>query len=389
MPLTQVKASCTGSNCNEMVSFSLANGTSDFYIEQKTGEVFLVPVPGRDTVQSRCNDTGCYLLVRASLQGVSDELSLIIRTVTEDKILVLDIKKPVSDAQIVLDELNSASENYWFRMLNVQPRETSDRYRASDSDSLLFVTVLDIDNNKFLNKNEAGDVIQNMNNEDVGVDNDVDVNNNSNNVNNSSSNDGAVIALSVILALLLLGIIAGFVFYKRKTLMEFYNEKIKKTETKQTVTDSSSDNSTRLSFKSEKRNGVDKAPFRQSVAIHTTSNINGQRSQPGVPGVGRPAVGPQHSGMMGQMGSELESRLHKSEERRGKSMTSFEDQGQVSRGKKSAAPAAPGIKFNERAEVVEVEVKSETESDTEDSSSDSSDDESTVSVASNEQVTRI
>jgi len=70
-------------------------------------------------------------------------------------------------------------------------------------------------------------------------------------------------------------------------------------------------------------------------------------------------------------------------------MTSFEDQGQVSRGKKSAAPAAPGIKFNERAEVVEVEVKSETESDTEDSSSDSSDDESTVSVASNEQVTRI
>ena len=82
---------------------------------------------------------------------------------------------------------------------------------------------------------------------------------------------------------------------------------------------------------------------------------------PGVPGVGRPAVGPQHSGMMGQMGSELESRLHKNEERRGKSMTSFEDQGQVSRGKKSAAPAAPGIKFNERAEVVEVEVKSETE----------------------------
>ena len=105
-----------------MVSFSLANGTSDFYIEQKTGEVFLVPVPGHDTVQSRCNDTGCYLLVRASLQGVSDELSLVIRTVTEDKILVLDIKKPVSDAQIVLDELNSASENYWFRMLNVQPR---------------------------------------------------------------------------------------------------------------------------------------------------------------------------------------------------------------------------------------------------------------------------
>ena len=40
--------------------------------------------------------------------------------------------------------------------------------------------------------------------------------------------------------------------------MEFYNEKIKKTETKQTVTDSSSDNSTRLSYKSEKRNGVDK-----------------------------------------------------------------------------------------------------------------------------------
>ena len=63
-----------------------------------------------------------------------------------------------------------------------------------------------------------------MNNEDVGVDNDVDVNNNSNNVNNSSSNDGAVIALSVILALLLLGIIAGFVFYKRKYAYAFYRK---------------------------------------------------------------------------------------------------------------------------------------------------------------------
>jgi len=164
-------------------------------------------------------------------------------------------------------------------------------------------------------------------------------------------------------------------------------KKIKKNEPKQT--DSSSDNSTRLSFKSEKRNGVDKPPFRQSVAIHTTSNNNGPRSQPGMSGVGRPAVGPQHSGMMGQMSSELESRLNKREEPRGQAMTSFGDPGPVSRGKKSAAPAAPGIKFNERAEVVEVEVKSETESDTEDSSSDSSDDESAVSVASNEQITRI
>ena len=65
--------------------------------------------------------------------------------------------------------------------------------------------------------------------------------------------------------------------------------------------------------------------------------------------------------MMDQISSELESSLNKRRESRGHEMPSSVNPSSAAKGKKSAAPAPPGIKQNEEAEMVEVVVKSETE----------------------------
>ena len=52
--------------------------------------------------------------------------------------------------------------------------------------------------------------------DDISTDVDIDINNSPDVGNNSNSNDEAVIALSIVLALVLLGIIAGLLYYKRR-----------------------------------------------------------------------------------------------------------------------------------------------------------------------------
>ena len=52
--------------------------------------------------------------------------------------------------------------------------------------------------------------------DDIGTDVDIDINNSPDGGNSNNSNDEAVIALSIVLALVLLGIIAGLLYYKRR-----------------------------------------------------------------------------------------------------------------------------------------------------------------------------
>ena len=52
--------------------------------------------------------------------------------------------------------------------------------------------------------------------DDISTDVDIDINNSPDVGNNSNGNDEAVIALSIVLALVLLGIIAGLLYYKRR-----------------------------------------------------------------------------------------------------------------------------------------------------------------------------
>ena len=59
--------------------------------------------------------------------------------------------------------------------------------------------------------------------DDISTDVDIDINNSPDAGNNSNSNDGAVIALSIVLALVLLGIIAGLLYYKRRLGVVYFN----------------------------------------------------------------------------------------------------------------------------------------------------------------------
>ena len=162
-----VAAECRGSACSSQpLSFSIQDGSESFYIDEVTGDVFLVSVGGSSSVASACPDTWCDLKVRARMADpdVSEDISLKISSIPETDILILDTHGPVSAVDTVIDEINKAqnvSGKFWFRKLNVQPRE-GDRNKA-DTDTLAFVTALDIENERFLDSGAAKDIIEYVN----------------------------------------------------------------------------------------------------------------------------------------------------------------------------------------------------------------------------------
>ena len=112
---------------------------------------------------SACPDTWCSLQVRAQLtdSDVSEVISLKIASIPETDILILDTNGPVSAVDTIIDEINKAqniSGKIWFRKLNVQPRE-GNRNRV-DTDTLAFITALDIENEVFMDSGAAKDIIE-------------------------------------------------------------------------------------------------------------------------------------------------------------------------------------------------------------------------------------
>ena len=158
-----VAAECRGHACpSHSLSFSLS-GSNSFYIDEITGDVFLVSVGGSSSVASACPDAWCSLQVNAQLtdSDVSEVISLKIASIPETDILILDTKGPVSAVDTVIDEINKAqniSGKFWFRKLNVQPRE-GERNR-DDMDTLAFITALDVENEVFLDSGAAKDIIE-------------------------------------------------------------------------------------------------------------------------------------------------------------------------------------------------------------------------------------
>ena len=61
----------------------------------------------------------------------------------------------------LLETINSApgvEGEYWFRKLHVQPRDTSSS--RAGSETVVFLTALDLDTNTFIDNTAAGDIIE-------------------------------------------------------------------------------------------------------------------------------------------------------------------------------------------------------------------------------------
>ena len=156
-----------------------------------------------------------------------------------------------------------------------------------------------------------------------------------------------MIGLSVTLGLLLLAILVAAVFYKREVITDWLSHR-RQALNKEPLKESSSQRSSLTDKQRRNNQGLFNL---QSVTIHTS-----RTQQEQLPSTARPAVGPSQPGVMRQMSSELEDKLA------GRQASRELDRQQ----RKSAAPRAPplpppskqssaGIKFNERAEVVELE----------------------------------
>ena len=160
-----MSAECRGSACSShSLSFSIEDGSDSFYIDEVTGDVFLVSVGGSSSVASACPEAWCDLQIRARLSDsdVFEDISLKIASIPETDILILDTNGPVSAVDTIIYEINKAqnvSGKFWFRKLNVQPAREGDRNRAA-TDTLAFITALDIENEMFLDSGAAKDIIE-------------------------------------------------------------------------------------------------------------------------------------------------------------------------------------------------------------------------------------
>ena len=160
-----------------------------------------------------------------------------------------------------------------------------------------------------------------------------------------------MIGLSVTLGLLLLAILVAAVFYKREVITDWLSHR-RQALKKEPLKESSSQRSSLTDKQRRNNQGLFNL---QSVTIHTS-----RTQQEQLPSTARPAVGPSQPGVMREMSSELEDKLA------GRQASRELDRQLDRQQRKSAAPRAPplpppskqssaGIKFNERAEVVELE----------------------------------
>jgi len=410
MPIARVVAVCHGDDwCARQIIYSMQPHPS-FYMSADSGDIFLVNNAGSGSVQETC-DQPCQLKVfadHAYLQVPQASLTVQISALTENQILVLDSNSSYTEAESAVSKINDETELYWFRPINIQPRQQETpwyRTVVSEDKSVLFVTANKVEGHVFVDKNEASDIIDGMADSDVGVDSNINVNNQQPQPDGPDVEGGggggdktAVIVLAVLLALVILGVLIAIFVIKRKFFLSLLP---KKKEEGEAMLQSSTENSSITAYKAEEKNRKDsKGLFNlQSVTIQTSQQTNNNPRA-------KAAVGANQPGLMREMSTELEKRLearkqpeNSQPQLNSKYQTKSMGKTVQNISKKKPAPNIPapsGIKFNERAEVMEVEktkrlsISSGTSDSSEDSSSSGSSSSSVDSVIDDsEKVTRI
>jgi len=409
MPIATVVAVCHGDDwCSGQILYSMKPHPS-FYMSADSGDIFLINNDGSGSVQETC-DQPCQLQVfadHAHLELQQASLTVQISALTENQILVLDSNSSYTEAESAVSRINDETELYWFRLINIQPRqqETSwHRTRESMDKSVLFVTANKVEDHAFVDRTEASAIINDMTDSDVGVDNNINVNNKQPQPDDPDVGGGgrggdqtAVIVLAVLLALVILGVLIAIFVIKRKFFLSLLPKRKKEGEE---MLQSSTENSSITAYKAEEKTRKD------SKGLFNLQSVTIQTSQPTSNPRGRPAVGANQPSLMREMSTELEKRLEAKKkpedsqpQQDSKYRTKYTGKTVQNISKKKPAPNIPApssIKFNERAEVMEVEktkrlsISSGTSDSSEDSSSSGSSSSSVDSVIDdNEKVTRI
>jgi len=355
MPIARVTAKCTDSNYNSFMEYTLLeDNLGTFYIDKASGDVFLVNNAGYQSLAQIC-PTPCSLSVSADLSNLAVdpiEMEVKISGVGVEQVLVFDTDVEYTETGQVLQTINDNSEEVWFRVLNVQPRET--KLVRETSGSVLFLT--GYKEEQFINRAEAGAIISDSNLE---ADTELEVNHHVDDGGDGEGGSGgkwrgATIALAVILSLIILAFILVVVFYKRGPILEKLS-KIRSRNEKYDSTDNSG-----LSEKATEHAAVEVKPERAS-RNNGFFNLQSVTIQTNNPRGGSAGGSQQQTSLMREMSTELEKRLEtrdRQEPVRAKP-PNVAKSGPGVRGKGPApiAPSKGGIKFNEGVEVVEVENK--------------------------------
>jgi len=402
MPLTRVEVTCEDREA--VIEFSLSD-TDTFYIDNSSGEVFLVNNGGTSKLPASPSSFRAH----ANTAGATEKsIEITVEALPKQKVLVFDSSNGTSEVGDILGNLNEASNStVWFRLLNMQPR-VSGRSSRNTEESLLFLTAFSTQDSSdtFLTRDEVESIVS------VGGlsrDDDVEIDHRMEEQEEAGTNT-ATIVLAVLLGIIVIAFVLVLLFIYRGPIMETFQ---KRRQTKNKIVDSESSSIKDDINKNRKSHGMFNL---QSVTVQTNAQGAVSATEPsqgltGGAGAGKPraagagvrvpGVGGAHvnNGFMREMSTELEKKLETRPRDRPITVTSNSQDSTARKGRAPATPRAPpaptGITFNPVAEVVEVEKRtnrpsiSSQGSGSSDSSSDSSSSGGSSITNGDEETTRI
>merc|ERR1711971_564902 len=354
MPLGRVVA--TSDDPDVRIRFSLS-GSENFYINEQTGEIFLISNDGLASLTSASETFTVYVN-----EAEENEKSIAVKVegLASEKVMVYE-----AGAEFSIDLLNGINNTVWFRLLNSQPMRDTLMFAKTSSSSLLFLIAFtgEGEAGRFLTRDEAASIASNL--EGISMNNDIEVDHHM--AADGGDEDGgasvATIVLAVILALVVLAAIAVLLFVKRGVIMGRLQRRRKPEEDLDRAQDKrKADSEVSSPIGSVKTKPRSQGMFNlQSTTIQINSHENGKApTQVQLP----PHSVPHHqarSGLMREVSTELEKKLESRQKDRPITVTST-SQVSARKGRAPATPSRPappsapaGITFNPVAEVVEVE----------------------------------
>jgi len=353
MPLGRVEA--TSDDPDVQIRFSLS-GSQNFYINDQTGDIFLISNDGDASLNSASESFTVYV---NEADEYEKSIAVKVEGLAKEKVMVYE-----AAAEFSIDKLNGINSTVWFRLLNSQPMRDTSMFARASSSSLLFLTAFtgDGEDGRFLTRDEAASIASNL--EGISINNDIEVDHHMTaDEGDEGGASAATIVLAVILALVLLAAIAVLLFVKRRVIMGRLQRRRKpQNNLDRPQNQRKADSEVSSAIGSVKTKPRSQGMFNlQSTTIQINSHENGKaptQVQPPHQSV------PHHqarSGLMREVSTELEKKLESRQKDRPITVTST-SQVSARKGRAPATPSRPvppsapaGITFNPVAEVVEVE----------------------------------